>query len=89
MIISTLAPNQILLTEDNGDRHFKSYTTNIASIVNGRISVNENYWNSGQTATTNRYLGDFLKIGQSGVKKYVNSAIESGLITLTKDIKRF
>jgi hypothetical protein len=54
MLITTFAPNQILFTEDNGNRHFKSYSTNISS-----------------------------------VKKYVNSAVESGLITLTDDIKKF
>ena len=42
-----------------------------------------------QTTTTNRYLGTFLKIGQAGVKKYVNNGIESGLITLTDNIIKF
>jgi len=87
-IISSLANNQILITEANGDRHFKSYSTTVANIINGRIKLNSKYW-SKPTATTNRYLGDFLGIGQSGVKKYVNSAIESGLIELTEDIVKF
>lgn len=89
MLITTFAPNQILFTEDNGNKHFKSYSTNISSVENGRISLNKKYWDNGQTATTNKYLGTFLGIGTAGVKKYVNSAIESGLITLTDDIKKF
>lgn len=90
MLVSNFAPNQILITEDNGDRHFKSYETTICNIINGRIFLNFKYWDKDkQTATTNRYLGTFLNIGQSGVKKYVESAIESGLITLTEDIKKF
>ena len=89
MILSTFAPNQILITENNGDRHFKSYSTTICNIVNGKIKINSKYWIDKQTATTNRYLGTFLKIGQAGVKKYVNSGIESGLIELTDNIQRF
>lgn len=87
-IISNLANNQILITESNGDRHFKSYQTTIANIINGRIYLNSKYW-ANQTATTNRYLGTFLGIGQSGVKKYINDSIESGLITSTEDIVKF
>lgn len=89
MLITTFAPNQILISEDNGNRHFKSYNTNIASIENGRITVNKKYWINGQTATTNKYLGTFLGIGTAGVKKYINSAVDSGLIILTNDIKKF
>jgi hypothetical protein len=89
MRISLFAPNQILITEENGNAHFKNYETTICNIINGRIKLNAEYWNKNQTATTNRYLGTFLKIGQSKVKIYINSAIKSGLIELTTDIKKF
>ena len=89
MLISNLANNQIVVTEPNGSRHFKSYNTNVASVENGQMFINKNYWNNGQTATTNKYLGVFLGIGTQKVKVYINSAIESGLITLTETIKRF
>jgi hypothetical protein len=89
MRTSLLAPNQILITEENGNAHFKSYETTICNIENGKIKLNAEYWNENQTATTNRYLGTFLKIGQSKVKIYINSAIKSGLIEITTNIKKF
>jgi hypothetical protein len=89
MRISQYAPNQFLVSEENGNAHFKSYETTICNIINGKIKLNAEYWNKNQTDTTNRYLGTFLKIGQAKVKIYINSAIESGLIELTTDIKKF
>ena len=86
-LISSLAPNQLVILSDNGDRYFKSYQTPIISIENGKISLNSNYWNGEQTNTTNKYLAVFLKIGGTGVKKYIDSAIESGLIKLTKTMR--
>lgn len=87
MLVSNLANNQFVILEDNGDRHFKSYDTTVCNIIKGRIFINAGYWNN-QTATTNKYLGVFLGIGTSGVKKYVESAVESKLITLTDNIKK-
>ena len=89
MRISQFAPNQILINEENGNAHFKSYETTICNIINGKIKLNAKYWNNNQTATTNRYLGTFLKIGKAKVKIYIDSAIKSGLIELTTDIKEF
>lgn len=89
MILSTFAPNQILITEDNGNRRFKSYETTVCNIIDGKIKINALYWNGKQTDTTNKYLGTFLKIGTAGVKKYVNSAVESGLIELTDKMIKF
>lgn len=87
MLITSLANNQFVVLEDNNDRHFKSYATTVCNIINGRISINAKYWKN-QTATTNNYLGIFLGIGTAGVKKYIESSIESGLIKLTEDIKK-
>ena len=86
-LISSLAPNQLVILSDNGDRHFKSYQTPIISIENGKISLNSKYWNGSQTNTTNKYLAVFLQIGSIGVKKYIDSAIKSGLITLTDKMR--
>lgn len=88
-IISSLANNQIVITEPNGDRHFKSYDTTIANIVNGKIKLNKSYYEKGMSATTTKYTGMFLGIGTVAVKKYLASAIASGLIELTDDLKRF
>lgn len=87
--ISSLANNQIQILEPNGDKHFKSYETTIANIENGKIKLNKSYYEKGMSATTTKYLGLFLGIGTSGVKKYLQSAIESGLIELTNDLKKF
>lgn len=89
MIVSTFAPNQILITEDNGNRHFKSYNTNVASVINGKVTVSNTYWKYGQTATTNRYLAYFLGVNGAGFKKYVNSEIANGNIILTENLQSF
>lgn len=88
-IITSLANNQIVITEPNGDRHFKIYDTTIANIVNGKIKLNKFYYENGMSAITTKYTGLFLGIGTSGVKKYLASAIQSGLIELTNDLKTF
>ena len=89
MRISQYAPNQFLVSEENGNAHFKSYETTICNIINGKIKLNAEYWNENQTATTNKYFAKFLKLEGSLFKKYINSAIKSGLIELTTDIKKF
>jgi len=89
MLVTTLAPNQIVIIEDNGDKHFKSYDTMICSVINGKIKLNKSYYEKGMSATTTKYTGTFLGIGTAGVKKYLISAIQSGLIELTDNLKKF
>lgn len=88
-VISLLANNQIQIVEPNQDRHFKSYDTTICNIINGRILLNKKYYDGGMSATTTKYLGVFLGIGTTGVKKYLQDAISNGLITLTNDLKQY
>lgn len=88
-VITLLADNQIQILEPNGDRHFKSYHTTICNIIIGKIKLNKKYYNSGMSNTTTKYLGSFLGIGTAGVKKWLDSAVKSGLIELTDDLKTY
>jgi len=52
------AKNQLEIFDDEG-KHFYSYGRQISTIVGDRTILYEPYWNN-FSATTNRYLLDFL-----------------------------
>jgi len=74
--VRQLAPNQFVITEENGE-YFQSYETVIAFRGNdGNIVLDENAWN--YSKTTAKYRNQFLGMDT----KAVLSKIKSGEITL-------
>lgn len=73
-----LAPNQIVITEDDGTRWFQSYGSMIAKITpDGKVYLDEKYWD--YSKTTGKYRNQFL--GED--KKQTERKILSGEYTLT------
>ena len=69
-------PNQFLIT-DNGVEYFQSYNSIIAKRSNGKIYLDDYYWN--YSVTTGKYRNQFLGEGIAETRK----KIASGEYTLT------
>lgn len=73
-----LAPNQMVITQDDGTKYFQSYDSMIAKIEpNGKVYLDEKYWD--YSKTTGKYRNKFL--GED--KKETEKKIASGEYTLT------
>jgi len=69
-------PNQFLIT-DNGVEYFQSYNSIIAKRSNGKIYLDDYYWD--YSVTTGKYRNQFLGEGIAETRK----KIASGEYTLT------
>ena len=69
--------NQFLVTDDKGDEYFQSYTSMIAKKSQGKIYLDEYYWD--YSTTTGKYRNDFLGEGIADTRK----KIETGEYILT------
>ena len=70
-------PNQFIIWDDNGNKIFRSYQSNIVKISNGKVYLDEYYWD--YSVTTGKYRNEFL--GES--KKETEKKIKSGEYILT------
>jgi len=68
--------NQFLIT-DNGDEYFQSYKSMIAKRSQGKIYLDEYYWD--YSVTTGKYRNQFLGEGIADTRK----KIEQGVYILT------
>ena len=68
--------NQFLIT-DNGDEYFQSYRSMIAKRSQGKIYLDEYYWD--YSVTTGKYRNEFLGEGIADTRK----KIEQGIYILT------
>jgi predicted transcriptional regulator len=68
--------NQFLIT-DNGDEYFQSYKSMIAKKSEGKIYLDEYYWD--YSVTTGKYRNQFLGEGIADTRK----KIEQGVYILT------
>jgi hypothetical protein len=65
-------PNQFIITNENGDQVFQSYKTTIAlKTREGRVYLDENYWN--YSRTTIRYRNIFLNASTKEIKEKIKS----------------
>lgn len=74
-------PNQFEIVADNGDIFFQSYNSMIVKKSNGKVYLDETYWN--YSVTTSKYRNQFL----GELKKETQSKIDSGeyiLVDLNK-----
>ena len=69
-------PNQFIIT-DNGDEYFQSYRSIIAKRSEGKIYLDDYYWD--YSKTTGKYRNEFLGEGIAETRK----KIASGEYTLT------
>ena len=69
--------NQFLVTDDKGDEYFQSYRSMIAKKSQGKIYLDEYYWD--YSTTTGKYRNDFLGEGIADTRK----KIETGEYILT------
>tara|TARA_Y100001973_G_scaffold83125_1_gene123092 strand:- start:324 stop:587 length:264 start_codon:yes stop_codon:yes gene_type:complete len=69
-------PNQFIIT-DNGDEYFQSYRSIIAKRSEGKIYLDDYYWD--YSVTTGKYRNEFLGEGIAETRK----KIASGEYTLT------
>ena len=69
--------NQFLVTDDKGDEYFQSYRSMIAKKSQGKIYLDEYYWD--YSTTTGKYRNDFLGDGIADTRK----KIETGEYILT------
>ena len=68
--------NQFLIT-DNGDEYFQSYRSMIAKRSQGKIYLDEYYWD--YSVTAGKYRNEFLGEGIADTRK----KIEQGIYILT------
>ena len=69
--------NQFLVTDDKGNEYFQSYRSMIAKKSQGKIYLDEYYWD--YSTTTGKYRNDFLGEGIADTRK----KIETGEYILT------
>lgn len=72
----TKVPNQFIINIDNKE-YFKSYDSMIVKIENGRVYLDETYWD--YSSTTSKYRNQFL----GDTTKETQRKIKSGEYTLT------
>jgi len=77
-------PNQFVITNDNHDAYFQSYTSIIARKIEatGKVELDAKFWN--YSKTTSRYLALFLGVPNIEIKKKVASG-EYTLVDLNAD----
>ena len=65
----TKVPNQFIINIDNKE-YFKSYDSMIVKIENGRVYLDETYWDYSSTTSKyrNQFLGDTTKETQRKIK---------------------
>jgi hypothetical protein len=65
----TKVPNQFIINIDNKE-YFKSYDSMIVKIENGRVYLDETYWDYSKTTSKyrNQFLGDTTKETQRKIK---------------------
>ncbi len=64
-------PNQFHITESNGDEYFQSYKSIIAKRSEGKITLDDYYWN--YSKTTSKYRNDFLGEGIAQTRNKIAS----------------
>ena len=69
-------PNQFII-QDDGETYFQSYSSVIVKIKNGRVLLDETYWN--YSRTTSRYRNAFLNM----TTREIEAKIKSGEFELT------
>ena len=62
-------PNQYEITAEDGARIFQSYKSIIAQVKNGKITLDEMYWN--YSSTTSKYLYIFLNLDRKEVAEMI------------------
>ena len=75
-------PNQFNITDENGNRYFKSYNTIIAKNENGVITLDTNAW--GYSVTTSKYLSIWL----GGIKRKECEALIKNGTYLVKNLNK-
>ena len=63
-------PNQFIIT-DNGDEYFQSYKSIIAKRSEGKIYLDDYYWD--YSTTTGKYRNEFLGEGIAETRKKIAS----------------
>ena len=63
--------NQFLVTDDKGDEYFQSYRSMIAKKSQGKIYLDEYYWD--YSTTTGKYRNDFLGEGIADTRKKIET----------------
>ena len=63
-------PNQFIIT-DNGDEYFQSYRSIIAKRSEGKIYLDDYYWD--YSTTTGKYRNEFLGEGIAETRKKIAS----------------
>ena len=63
--------NQFLVTDDKGDEYFQSYRSMIAKKSQGKIYLDEDYWD--YSTTTGKYRNDFLGEGIADTRKKIET----------------
>lgn len=63
--------NQFLVTDDKGNEYFQSYRSMIAKKSQGKIYLDEYYWD--YSTTTGKYRNDFLGEGIADTRKKIAS----------------
>ena len=63
-------PNQFIIT-DNGDEYFQSYKSIIAKRSEGKIYLDDYYWD--YSVTTGKYRNEFLGEGIAETRKKIAS----------------
>lgn len=63
--------NQFLVTDDRGDEYFQSYRSMIAKKSQGKIYLDEYYWD--YSTTTGKYRNDFLGEGIADTRKKIKT----------------
>ena len=66
-------PDQFVITTDNSDAYFQSYTSIIARRIDAtdKVELDVNKWN--YSKTTSKYLARFLGVPNKEIKQKVNS----------------
>jgi hypothetical protein len=70
-------PNQFVITDRDGTEYFQTYDTNIVARRNGKIYLDEVYYN--YSVTTSKYRNQYLGCTTAEL----NERIKSGEYTLT------
>jgi hypothetical protein len=68
----TDVPNQFIIESKDG-RTFQSYRSIIANIKDGKVTLDEYYWN--YSRTTSNYLSLFLGISTLDIKKNIKNGV--------------
>jgi len=63
--------NQFLVTDDKGNEYFQSYRSMIAKKSQGKIYLDEYYWD--YSTTTGKYRNDFLGEGIADTRKKIET----------------